>query len=262
MSRVVVVFGPDLPGRDVLVHAIERALPPDVRLLVDALPTRAERRAMMRAFAAAGAQVVFVAREISEIEARDEVFHHFATAPRRFLQLRWLAFLRDAVGRDPVGDEVSPLIGVGASDPHDAVVPRVREQLGVTETPPPAPAPYVLVVDDDAGQRALIADTLAVLGCRVATAASAEEALAIADRTPLDLVITDYVMPGGSGAELAAALHAVHPGLRVAVVTGHPRDAVDSLLREAPVDLVLAKPVGMNDLLRVVDEMSRLPARR
>jgi CheY-like chemotaxis protein len=263
MTRVVVVFGPELPGRDLLVRALERGLPADVRLVVDALPTRAERRAMMRALSAAGAKPVFVAREISEIEGRDEVFHHFASAPRRFLQLRWLAFLRDAVTREPAGDEVEPLVVVVAGEPFSDVVAQVRELLGAPETAPPPPAmTHVLVVDDDRVQRELLADALGALGCNVSTAASADEAIEIADRTPVDLVITDYMMPGGSGAALAAALTALHPGLRVAIVTGHAHDAVDALLKEAPVDVVLAKPVGVNDLLRVVDEMSRLPPRR
>ena len=60
----------------------------------------------------------------------------------------------------------------------------------------------------------------------------------------------------------ASALSLVQPGLRVVIVTGHAADATERLSRGPHHDLVLHKPVGIADLVRVIDEMARGTARR
>src|SRR5262249_61477378 len=58
---------------------------------------------------------------------------------------------------------------------------------------------------------------------------SGAEALALAEREarPIDLMVTDVVMPGMSGAELAEQLRASRPALRVLFTSGHSDDAID-----------------------------------
>ena len=83
-------------------------------------------------------------------------------------------------------------------------------------------AGVVLLVDDEALARSTTAIMLTDMGYRVVEAASGRDALAIIDsERPLDLLVTDYLMPGMTGAELAQAFQARRPGLPLLIVTGY-----------------------------------------
>jgi PAS domain S-box-containing protein len=95
----------------------------------------------------------------------------------------------------------------------------------------PARAPgteTVLVVDDEPLVRAVIVRALKSAGHKVLVAGSGAEALALAGRepAPISLLVSDVVMPGMSGPEVAAALCRQRPGLKVLLVSGYTRDAV------------------------------------
>ncbi|HTO08658.1 MAG TPA: PAS domain S-box protein [Myxococcota bacterium] len=100
---------------------------------------------------------------------------------------------------------------------------------GVTARPTvaaAAPAGFgagVLVVEDDPSVRRLLTLLLESSGYRVFAAASGDEALRLADAGPLavDLVLSDYVLPGISGVEVCLELRRRHPELRFVVMTGH-----------------------------------------
>ena len=62
--------------------------------------------------------------------------------------------------------------------------------------------PRVLVVDDERYVRGLLSELLTVWGCQTDLAASGTEGLRLFKQKSYDLVLTDYVMPGGSGLEL------------------------------------------------------------
>jgi DNA-binding NtrC family response regulator len=86
----------------------------------------------------------------------------------------------------------------------------------------------ILLVDDDTSvlnmlSRALISYDLVV-------AHDGAEALALANGAPLDLLITDYLMPEMTGDELIARMREQRPGLKCLVITGHG----DLLDRESP----------------------------
>lgn len=86
----------------------------------------------------------------------------------------------------------------------------------------------LLLVDDEDRVRASTATILANIGYDVIETASGEEALKIlAGDDPIDAVLTDYLMPGMSGAELAAELAARRPSLPVLIVTGYAKAAID-----------------------------------
>jgi len=82
----------------------------------------------------------------------------------------------------------------------------------------------VLVAEDEPALRALVALVLREHGYTVLEAGSGDEALRVAARHdgPLDLLLTDVVMPGMGGPELAAALRARQPGVRTLFVSGYP----------------------------------------
>jgi PAS domain S-box-containing protein len=86
----------------------------------------------------------------------------------------------------------------------------------------------VLVVDDEPLVRAVTVRALTAAGHRVLVAGSGAEALALAGREPgpIGLLVSDVVMPGMSGPEVAAALCRQRPGLKVLLVSGYTRDAI------------------------------------
>jgi len=95
-----------------------------------------------------------------------------------------------------------------------------------------APAPHgketVLVVEDSEDVRSFAEAALRVHGYQVETAANAVDALLLCKRrgAPIDLLVTDVVMPGMSGRELAERLRATTPGLRVLFMSGYTDDVV------------------------------------
>ena len=84
-----------------------------------------------------------------------------------------------------------------------------------------ATAGTVLLVDDELLVRASTADMLTDLGYEVVEADSGQDALALIDVRVPDLVITDHLMPGLSGTDLALILASERPGLPVLIVSGY-----------------------------------------
>ncbi len=85
----------------------------------------------------------------------------------------------------------------------------------------------VLVVEDDPQVREITLRSLRAGGYRVLAANGGCEALEVATReqAPLHLLVTDVIMPGLSGPEVAAELRRRQPDLRVLYVSGYPQDA-------------------------------------
>jgi signal transduction histidine kinase/ActR/RegA family two-component response regulator/HAMP domain-containing protein len=86
----------------------------------------------------------------------------------------------------------------------------------------------ILLVEDDVTVRDVTGRILRDLGYKVVEAGSAAEGRARARETDgrIDLLLTDVVMPGGSGRELAEELTATHPGLAVLFMSGYTPDVV------------------------------------
>jgi len=86
----------------------------------------------------------------------------------------------------------------------------------------------VLLVEDEASVRELLRDTLERHGYRVPAAGSGEQAMgrATSYRGPIHLLVSDVVMPGIGGPELASRLEPLHPELRVLHISGYADDAV------------------------------------
>jgi PAS domain S-box-containing protein len=85
----------------------------------------------------------------------------------------------------------------------------------------------VLVVEDDDEVRRIVRELLSRQGFLVLEARNGAEALALAEKydQPLHLLLTDVVMPGMGGRELAAAMNVHIPGLRVLFMSGYTQDA-------------------------------------
>ncbi len=117
---------------------------------------------------------------------------------------------------------------------------------------PPATLPQrVLVVDDSANAREILADLLAGLGQSYVCVGSAEEALVELRRGArsgrrFDVVLVDWKMPGTDGFAFGRALRAedLQPPPRLVLVTAYGADAVASRARQEGFEATLAKPVG------------------
>jgi PAS domain S-box-containing protein len=134
---------------------------------------------------------------------------------------------------------------------------------------PPAPAPppaarddhptgteTLLIVEDETAVRNLVASALKHDGYHLLLAGSAEEALKLADAHTgtIDLLLTDAIMPGKSGLELANMMVARQPGLPVIVMSGYTEENLAiSGLTERPA--LLQKPFTPRDLRRRIREV-------
>jgi signal transduction histidine kinase/ActR/RegA family two-component response regulator len=123
-------------------------------------------------------------------------------------------------------------------------------EAGQSGTRAPSSAPderrlSVLLVDDDALVSATTEGMLRDLGHDVVVASTGTLALEVVRATrALDLVITDYLMPGMNGAELAERIKKIKPALPILVVTGY----AESLSQEKRGLPFLAKPYNRHDL--------------
>jgi len=88
-----------------------------------------------------------------------------------------------------------------------------------------------LVVEDQQGVREYVAETLSHLGFEVLTAADAEAALGLLEaRSPVDLLMTDIGLPGGTdGWRLAAIARKLAPGIKVVIMTGYAQSHLEPL---------------------------------
>jgi PAS domain S-box-containing protein len=118
----------------------------------------------------------------------------------------------------------------------------------------------ILLVEDDGDLRVYLADVLRAMRYRVLSASNANIALAYLKQqdTRVDLLLTDIVMPGRNGRELAKEAQELRPGLKVLYMTGYSRNAVVHHGRlDEGVDL-LQKPVSQTELAaRVRDVLDR-----
>jgi len=117
----------------------------------------------------------------------------------------------------------------------------------------------VVVVEDEDAIRRVTERILARAGYRVLSAARGPEALRVLeDHHPVDLLLTDIVMPGMSGSELAERAREMHPGIKVLYVSGYPQQIIASrgVLEEGVA--LIEKPFVKEAMLRrvrdVIDE--------
>lgn len=111
----------------------------------------------------------------------------------------------------------------------------------------------VIVVDDHAPMRELLATVFTRAGAAVREAQSGDEALTLYDESAADLVVLDQNMPGLSGVELTAQLRARAAGLALILISGDKSAALAAQARAAGADAVLVKPVSPRMLIEAVN---------
>ncbi|MBI5084860.1 MAG: PAS domain S-box protein [Acidobacteria bacterium] len=140
-------------------------------------------------------------------------------------------------------------------------LPRLKEAAVAAEPEPPAGAlkgsETILVVEDQKDVHKLARLVLNSYGYKVLEAANAAEALLLAESSTgtIDLVVTDVIMPGTNGRELAGRLRPLRPGLKVLFMSGYAEDVLPSRERLDQGIAFLQKPFTPEELARKVREL-------
>ncbi len=116
----------------------------------------------------------------------------------------------------------------------------------------------ILVVDDDALMRGLLAEWLGAAGYRVREAEHGGAALQMLRNRRANLLITDMDMPGRDGAQTMVEARRVVPGLPVIAISGGTHEGQESwmaIARNFGAARVLAKPFGREALLAAVEDI-------
>ncbi len=152
--------------------------------------------------------------------------------------------VRPIVVAKPLAEAVAPPLPEATPEPE----PEVAEVV-------PPPPDTILVVEDEDGIRALVRKILKRQGYEVLEASNGKDALALAADYPhpIQLLLTDVMMPGMTGVELAQQISEVRPDTRILYVSGYTDDATMQML---PEDIAfLQKPFTLGSLVNKVKEV-------
>ena len=115
----------------------------------------------------------------------------------------------------------------------------------------------ILVIDDEVEVLNLIRRVLKRAGYEVMKASGGEEGINLIKENPVDLVITDIVMPDKGGIEVLINLHRDFPALKKIVMSGKietESDSFQELAKQFGASYILHKPFKMKELLTAVAE--------
>jgi CheY-like chemotaxis protein len=129
------------------------------------------------------------------------------------------------------------------------------EEKTETNAAKPGRGERILVVEDDQQVRSYAVETLSDLRYDVSEAADAETALSTFKNQRFDLLLTDVVLPGMNGRQLADQLRAEQPDLRVLFMTGYSRNAIVHHGRLDPGVEMVQKPVTAAELAAKIEEI-------
>lgn len=116
--------------------------------------------------------------------------------------------------------------------------------------------PRILLIEDDLELRHVLAATLVQAGHAVVEAANGREGMSLFHTEPVDLVITDILMPEREGIETIATIHRERPEVPIIAISGSPtRSGVYlALAAKFGASYTLAKPFSTEVLLRLIGE--------
>lgn len=116
----------------------------------------------------------------------------------------------------------------------------------------------ILVIDDDWQMREMMHQALERAGYDVMDAANGKIGMNIQRQEPVDLVITDLIMPEKEGIETIRELRRDFPGLKIIAISGGGRAGADGYLSVAKTigaDRTLSKPFDLKQILDTVGEL-------
>ena len=153
------------------------------------------------------------------------------------------------VGRGTVFKIYFPKASCAREAAVEATVPAAR--LGGHET--------VLVAEDNAQVRLAVHEILSKYGYTVLEGCSAEDAIRVSDQSdhPIDVLLTDLVMPGMGGPELAASIARSRPAIKVICMSGYTDEAISWRESMGANAEFLEKPITPAALLQKVRQVVR-----
>jgi two-component system cell cycle sensor histidine kinase/response regulator CckA len=237
------------------------AMPQGGRLRLETLNVSVNRQSLgAQAFVASGEYVALLVRDTGigmDAETQARVFEPFFTTKERgkgtglglatvygiVKQSGGYIWTESEVGAGSVFQTLLPRVAQPA-DPH--IVQEVLDFHSAGET--------ILLVEDDPAVRRMAAEVLLNAGYRVLTAPSGADALRIASKHEgrLDLLLTDVVMPGMTGPELARQFISQFPRMRILYTSGYTDDAIEKHGAREKTVQVLQKPFTHSTLAQAV----------
>jgi len=138
---------------------------------------------------------------------------------------------------------------------------QAEDRIGLTRgsTEVPMGSETVLLTEDEQDVREIAREFLESGGYQVIEAKDGAEAIRLAarHRGKIQLLVTDMVMPGMTGQELAVQLQSEHPGLCVVFMSGYSEHAATEMANADPSVRLLTKPFSRGAMLRAVGEILR-----
>jgi signal transduction histidine kinase/CheY-like chemotaxis protein len=158
------------------------------------------------------------------------------------------------------GGQIDIQSELGKGSTFTVFLPRARASQTSSIATIRSPAPFghetLLVVEDEPAVRRAVQRNLERLGYRVLAAHDGEDALRLTESLDgVDLLLSDVVMPGIDGPELACRLRAKWSDLPVLFVTGYSADRLARTGAVGPHDRVLEKPYQLEELTRTIRSM-------
>jgi signal transduction histidine kinase len=160
--------------------------------------------------------------------------------------------VRSAQGKGTTFEILFPAADGRASNP--AGTERGAQKSGAPE---PGKGETILVVEDEASVREIVLEGLKREGYSILAAGGGTEAVALAEthQGTIDLLLTDLVMPGMNGLDLAHRLTQMRPGMKVLCMSGHSEEAIGRFSEMGDGATFLQKPVTPSLLARKVREI-------
>ena len=153
---------------------------------------------------------------------------------------------------------------VGSGTTFYVYLPCVQDAVeerdpNMTTEPEKGGCETVLLVEDEESVRELVKVTLSSRGYKVLEAGDGESGLRLAADTngSIDILVTDVMMPGMGGRELATKLSAIRPGICVLFLSGYTEDVIVTPGALGPGAAFLQKPFTLQHLAKKVREVLR-----
>ena len=113
----------------------------------------------------------------------------------------------------------------------------------------------ILLAEDDHSLRGFLTRALERAGHTVVDCENGDDAIDALDDGPWDLLLTDIVMPGADGIEVARVAAARQPGIRIMFITGFAAVALTAREQAPEGAKVLSKPIHLREIVAEVERM-------